>query len=218
MNRTNFPKNTKLPEPDLLGHYAGFISRFLAFLIDILFISFTIVATTWFVSITTSAFRLGAFLGISPDSIPWSRPVLDFISGPFITGLLSAAFILGYHVFFWVFAGQTPGKALMGLRLVTSTGQRVPPLRASLRFLSYFISGIPLYLGFLWVLVDDRRQAWHDKIAGTVVIYTWAARPDERFLKEEIRQVTNVDEPELPAVNRTSLDNALQSISPKEDR
>lgn len=174
---------------NLLGHYAGFISRLMAFLIDTGLITILVVTTTWFVSVTGSAFRLGAFLGLSPEKIPFSRQVLDVISSSTTTGILTAVFILAYHVFFWVFAGQTPGKALLGLRLVTSTGRRLSPWRAALRFTAYFISALPLYLGFLWVLVDDRRQAWHDKIAGTLVIYTWAARPDERFLQEEIRQV-----------------------------
>lgn len=186
MNRPTVPGNN-IQETNLLGYYAGFISRFIAFAIDILIISFSIVAATWFVSVTANAFKLGAFLGFSPDRIPWSRPILDFLTGPLVTGLVSIAFIVGYHVFFWVFAGQTPGKALLGLRLVTSSGNRLTPMRAILRFGSYIISALPLYLGFLWVLIDDRRQALHDKIAGTVVIYTWAARPDELFLKEEIQ-------------------------------
>jgi uncharacterized RDD family membrane protein YckC len=186
-------------DQNLLGHYAGFISRFLSFVIDVVMISFTIVATTWFISVTTSAVRLGGILGISVETIPWSKPILDFITGPAVTGVTSALFIFGYHVFFWVVAGQTPGKALIGLRLVTISGGRVSPLRAALRFAAYFVSGIPIYLGFLWVLLDDRRQAWHDKIAGTLVIYTWAARPDELFLKEEIGQVSSGVSPSFPA-------------------
>jgi uncharacterized RDD family membrane protein YckC len=43
---------------------------------------------------------------------------------------------------------------------------------------------IPLFLGFFWILIDDRRQGWHDKIAGTCVVYTWHARPDETFFRK----------------------------------
>ena len=38
-----------------------------------------------------------------------------------------------------------------------------------LRFLAYFVSALPLYLGFLWIALDRRKQGWHDKIARTIV-------------------------------------------------
>ena len=77
----------------------------------------------------------------------------------------------------------------MGLRVVTVKGERVKPLRAVFRYLGYILAALPLFLGFAWILVDDRRQGWHDKLSGTYVIYTWAARPDERFLAEEIDRI-----------------------------
>jgi len=43
---------------------------------------------------------------------------------------------------------------------------------AFLRWVSYFISALPLYIGFVWAAFDGKKQAWHDKIAGTVVILT----------------------------------------------
>jgi uncharacterized RDD family membrane protein YckC len=52
--------------------------------------------------------------------------------------------------------------------------------------IGYLLGFVSLGFGFLWILVSDRRQGWHDLLAGTYVIYTWAARPDERFLAEEI--------------------------------
>jgi uncharacterized RDD family membrane protein YckC len=38
------------------------------------------------------------------------------------------------------------------------------------RYLGYFVSAIPLFLGLIWVGIDGRKQGWHDKLAGTVVI------------------------------------------------
>lgn len=38
------------------------------------------------------------------------------------------------------------------------------------RYFAYFVSTIPLGLGFLWVAFDKRKQGWHDKLAHTVVI------------------------------------------------
>jgi uncharacterized RDD family membrane protein YckC len=48
-----------------------------------------------------------------------------------------------------------------------------------LRFIGCWISAIPLFFGFIWIIFDRRRQAWHDKLAGTQVIYTQKIRPRE---------------------------------------
>jgi uncharacterized RDD family membrane protein YckC len=47
-------------------------------------------------------------------------------------------------------------------------------------------------IGLLWIMVDDQRQGWHDKLAKTFVIYTWAARPDEQFLVDELHELHQV--------------------------
>jgi uncharacterized RDD family membrane protein YckC len=110
---------------------------------------------------------------------------------PGTAGLIILMFIIGYHTLFWYFAGQTPGKALLGLRLVTVDGKRVSIPRGILRYFAYYLSAIPIFLGFWWILIDDQRQGWHDKIAKTVVIYTWAARPDELFMSQEISSMNS---------------------------
>jgi uncharacterized RDD family membrane protein YckC len=73
---------------------------------------------------------------------------------------------------FWMLAGQTPGKRVMGVRIVRTDGQRLKWGNAIRREVGYGISTI-LFLGYLWVLVDNRRQGWHDKLAGTMVVYAW---------------------------------------------
>jgi uncharacterized RDD family membrane protein YckC len=97
---------------------------------------------------------------------------------------------VAYHIFFLATAGRTPGKAFIGVRVLTSDGGRLSWPRATLRFVGYLISALPLFAGFGWVLIDDYRQAWHDKLAGTLVVYTWAARPDEEFLASEIKRLS----------------------------
>lgn len=177
-------------QPDnLLGHYAGFISRLLAMMVDAIIISVTFIALTWFVSVTATMLQLRSFLGLSINMIPGSSSFIEGIFGPVGATLLTILYISSYQLFFWMLTGQTPGKALLGLRVVTTKGNRVTPLRGILRLIGYVISALPLYFGFLWILGDDRRQGWHDKIAGTYVVYTWAARPDERFLAEEIKSI-----------------------------
>jgi uncharacterized RDD family membrane protein YckC len=72
---------------------------------------------------------------------------------------------------FWRYCGATPGKLALAVKIVdAASGQPPGTARLVLRFLGYFISALPLYLGFLWIAIDRRKQGWHDKIAGTVVI------------------------------------------------
>jgi uncharacterized RDD family membrane protein YckC len=171
------------------GYYAGFISRLIAFIVDTVIVSFTIGATTWFLSVTATILQLRTFVGFSLGAIEGSEEFIDFLFGPYVATIFILGVIIAYHVLFTVLAGQTPGKALLGLRVVTVEGKRLSYLRASMRLAGYLLSGVMFYLGFLWIIVDDQRQAWHDKLAGTYVIYTWEARPDERFLVNEIKEL-----------------------------
>lgn len=87
--------------------------------------------------------------------------------------LLSLVAGVGYVVYFWTTSGSTPGKSIMGLKVVSAeTGEVVDPGTAVLRYVGYIVSSIPFALGFLWVIWDDNRQGWHDKIAKTVVVHT----------------------------------------------
>lgn len=85
-----------------------------------------------------------------------------------LLGLLGvAAAVIG----FWRWCGATPGKIAVGVKIVDAASGGPPPLgRLVLRFFAYFVSALPLYLGFLWAAFDRRKQGWHDKIARTVVI------------------------------------------------
>lgn len=76
-----------------------------------------------------------------------------------------------YTVAFWFYKQATPGKmAISAIVVDARTGGRVPLARLVGRYFAYFISAAPLGLGFLWILVDKRKQGWHDKIVRTVVI------------------------------------------------
>jgi uncharacterized RDD family membrane protein YckC len=86
---------------------------------------------------------------------------------------------LALHAMMWTIAGRTPGQALFGLRVVRIDGTPVRLGRAFVRSLGYLLSSI-LLLGFLWILVDHRRQGWHDKLAGTRVVYDWRRGPVTR--------------------------------------
>jgi uncharacterized RDD family membrane protein YckC len=80
---------------------------------------------------------------------------------------------------------------LLGLRVVSVDGEPVSLWQAIRRVIGYLISYI-LYLGYLWVLIDNRRQRWHDKIANPNVIYVWDARVGSMFANRiRNRQETN---------------------------
>ena len=79
---------------------------------------------------------------------------------------------------FWVFRSATPGKMLLKLKVVDAqTLGPVPVPRLLLRYAGYYVAALPLMLGLLWVGWDERKQGWHDKLAGTVVIRTDGKQP-----------------------------------------
>ena len=74
-------------------------------------------------------------------------------------------------VIFWIYRSATPGKMLLGLTIVdANTGGKPSTGQFIGRYLGYYVSTIPLLLGLIWVGIDKRKQGWHDKLAGTVVI------------------------------------------------
>jgi uncharacterized RDD family membrane protein YckC len=72
----------------------------------------------------------------------------------------------------WRFWGATPGKMAVAAKIVDArTGGPASTVRLVVRFFAYLASIIPFFLGFVWIAIDRRKQAWHDKIAGTLVVY-----------------------------------------------
>ena len=78
---------------------------------------------------------------------------------------------VGYQLYFWTTTGQTIGKKAMGLKVVSAeTGELLDYGGAAMRYVGYIVSGIALYLGYLWIIWDPQHDGWHDKIAKTKVI------------------------------------------------
>jgi uncharacterized RDD family membrane protein YckC len=78
--------------------------------------------------------------------------------------------LLGYHIAFWTWKGTTVGGIICSLRIVRTDGAPLSPSDALVRGLVSLFSLAALGLGFLWILRDPERQAWHDRIAGTYVV------------------------------------------------
>jgi uncharacterized RDD family membrane protein YckC len=100
-----------------------------------------------------------------------------------------------YFVVFWSTAGQTPGMRLMGLRVLTYDGRHPGLWRSFVRLIGLGLAIIPLFAGFLPVLVDDRRRGVHDMLAGTFVIYAEAEPPAEPVTAPAVVGDTVVPEP-----------------------
>jgi uncharacterized RDD family membrane protein YckC len=75
-----------------------------------------------------------------------------------------------YFVAFWATTGQTLGKMVMGIKVISLDGSPVSWGKALLRYVGYIVSSLALLIGFIWAAFDQRRQGWHDKIAGTYVV------------------------------------------------
>jgi uncharacterized RDD family membrane protein YckC len=74
-------------------------------------------------------------------------------------------------ILFWNYRQATPGKMVIGARIVDAkTGGKPSTGQLIGRYFGYFVSSIPLLLGLIWVGIDQRKQGWHDMLAGTVVV------------------------------------------------
>ena len=94
----------------------------------------------------------------------------SFIKGP-ADFLISWVFPAVAVVAFWMARQATPGKLAISARIVDAkTGETASTGQLVGRYLGYYVSTLPLFLGLIWVAFDARKQGWHDKLAGTVVV------------------------------------------------
>ncbi len=134
--------------------YAGFWARTGAAIID------SILMALITVPLLISIYGWAYFDGESTDLI--AGPA-DFL----ISWVLPAIAV----IVFWVLKQATPGKMAISAKIVdATTGQPASTAQLVGRYFAYFVSMIPLFLGIFWVAFDKRKQGWHDKLAGTVVI------------------------------------------------
>jgi uncharacterized RDD family membrane protein YckC len=130
------------------GPRAGFWARFGAVLIDGIIVAIVPIV----IIIIGAVVGSGALMAVG-----------------YIVGILFGIF---YEVYFHGGAtGQTPGKKMLGIRVIDfATGGPIGYGRAFLRLIGRYISGLICYLGYLWMLWDKEKQCWHDKMANDVVV------------------------------------------------
>jgi uncharacterized RDD family membrane protein YckC len=133
---------------------AGAVSRLLAFVLD-----GAILNAAFFAASSIIALFASAFLDES------SAPVLAIGAGVWV--IAGGLYLLA----FWTLAGQTPGMRFMRIRLDADGAMSIGLRRATRRLFGLALAAIPLGAGFLGVIFSENRRGWHDRIAGTDVLY-----------------------------------------------
>jgi uncharacterized RDD family membrane protein YckC len=140
-----------------LIRYAGFWARVVASLIDTLLwllislpVLFLIYGEGYFIPEIDGSIIVGPIDAL----INWVLPIVIIIT-------------------FWVLKQGTPGKILLKMKIIDAKTGSCPTMKQwVIRYLSYIPSTVVLLLGFFWVAWDKKKQGWHDKLAGTVVIFS----------------------------------------------
>jgi uncharacterized RDD family membrane protein YckC len=142
--------------PPAAPAYEGLVTRAIAFAVDAAIIDLIALVV-----------GVGLGLALSILSISDDLQTLLLACGAAAFAVWSVA----YFAIFWSTTGQTPGNRLMHIRVCDADeGTVLSPRRSVLRFGALLLAALPLFAGFLPVLVDDRRRGLHDMLAGTVVV------------------------------------------------
>jgi uncharacterized RDD family membrane protein YckC len=164
------PVNRQLTEQ---GRPAGFVSRLAAITIDLVILVTTITVVTLISQWLLATLGLGQATKLLVGWLTVAFAVLLWLS--YFVGLIATG-------------GQTVGKRIMGLRVVRTDGSRVSGRTSFKRFIGYIL-GLPLFWGYLLVLVDNRRQTFHDHFSDTFVIYFMPAEDQLGPLEEHLQAV-----------------------------
>jgi uncharacterized RDD family membrane protein YckC len=152
-----------------VGTYASFGARLVARLLDgLLLVVPTAVVIILLVAVVPTEERLCTVNGdLERCTVPTGAGVLLIL-------LAILAVVVGYLAYYIVLTGRrgaTFGQRAMHIQVVdTYTGATIGLGRATGRYFMSAVSSWPCYLGYLWMLWDDRRQTWHDKVVNSVVV------------------------------------------------
>lgn len=147
--------------PSYQGRYAGAVSRFAAYAIDL-------AVSTGAFWVTLEAISFGVQV-VTGHGISWNRS----------SGVVAGVFVAWQFLYFgysWATAGRTVGMGVLGVRVVRADGAVLEPRRAAVRALVFPLSFLLCGLGLLGILVQRENRALHDFIAGTAVVYAWDVR------------------------------------------
>lgn len=176
---------TKKPQPlsPFGSEYVGFQSRMWAATVDSMVLLVTIIPVSMLLTnlvigqVDTSMTPLFIALDGVMDPYERGRIMREFLFADEkmryleVNTLIQLVGIFAYCMWFWKKYGATPGKMLTKQKLVIlKTGDYLNYEQGVWRCLGYIVSIAPLFLGIVWLSFDRKRQGWHDKIVGSVVI------------------------------------------------
>ncbi len=133
--------------------YAGFWIRFAAFVIDSILMMLLLIPA------------INVFMG---HNVLMTSHMLTLGFWPFLFNYVLPAAVI---IVFWIAKSATPGKLVLQLKIVDEKTGLQPSVGQFIgRYIAYYLSTIPFMLGFFWIAIDPKKQGWHDKLAGTVVV------------------------------------------------
>jgi uncharacterized RDD family membrane protein YckC len=146
--------------------YAGLVTRALAFAVDGAIVNGVAVTVAAVVALGASVLELPRVVDAALVAVG---------------GVLFVLWCFGYFLVFWSTTGQTPGDRVMRVRVRgAGANARVKPRTAVVRMAGLWLAALPLFLGFVPILIDGRRRGLHDLLAGTVVVHDPIDEPRER--------------------------------------
>ena len=147
-----------------LGNYAGAVTRLVAFAAD--------AGASWgifTVSVAAVTFAIHLVTGNQ----------VDLAKGRITSLITLGALVIWEFIYFayqWSLSGKTIGMALLGIRVVRTDGGAIAGRQAVIRTLTLPLSFLLFGLGFVGILLNKDRHALHDRLARTLVVYSWDAR------------------------------------------
>jgi len=146
--------------------YASFSGRMIASVIDNILSLIVLMPLFMF---------LNDVLGFTKPTLlpanPTNAELLALMQDAMPSFTFQSTIVAAIVILFWIYKSATPGKMILKMKIVDArTFGHPSKAQLIIRYLGYFVSLIPLCLGFIWIYYDKRGQGFHDKLAGTVVI------------------------------------------------
>jgi uncharacterized RDD family membrane protein YckC len=135
--------------------YEGLVTRAIAFAIDAAIVD-------------VIGLLVGVTFGLALSILPIGHSATVALIA--FGGVAFVVWSVAYFMVFWSTTGQTPGSRVMQIRVCGEDGDAIKPRRALLRLGALVLAALPLFAGFLPIVVDARRRGLHDMIARTVVV------------------------------------------------
>ena len=146
---------------DITNDTADFWSRAMALLIDWTLLFFFCLGLIVF------AGKLFFLMALGDPEIFLIGLVVFLLLFPAVVFFMISLYFIVLHS--W--GGKTLGKIFMGIRVESSQGEDLPVGVSFLRLVGYLLSALPVGAGFLWSVLDKDHATWHDKLAGSRVVY-----------------------------------------------